>query len=76
MKSTENSFSNNLSNRIEITIDRLCGLIEDKQSELITKYGDYSFELFKTAITDEEKKKMRNMFSKDRIEISKIAEVH
>ena len=70
-KTTENSYSNNLSNRIELTIGILCRLIEDKQSELISKYGDYSFELFKTAVNDEEKKKMRNMFSKDRIEISK-----
>lgn len=70
-KTTENSYSNNLSNRIELTIDRLCRLIEDKQSELISKYGDYSFELFKTAVNNEEKKKMRNMFSKDRIEILK-----
>lgn len=70
-KTTENSHLNNLSNRIELTIDRLCRLIEDKQSEIISKYGDYSFELFKTAVNDEEKKKMRNMFSKDRIEILK-----
>ena len=70
-KTTENGYSNNLSNRIELTIDRLSRLIEDKQSELITKYGDYSFELFKTTVSDEKKKKMRNMFSKDRIEISK-----
>lgn len=70
-KTTENSHLNNLSNRIELTIDRLCRLIEDKQSDLISKYGDYSFELFKTAVNDKEKEKMRNMFSKDRIEISK-----
>lgn len=70
-KTTENSYSNNLSSRIELTIDKLCRLIEDKQSELISKYGDYSFEIFKTAVNDEEKDKMRNMFSKDRIEISK-----
>ena len=70
-KTTENSCSNNLSNRIELTIDRLCRLIEDEQSELISKYGDYAFELFKMAVNDKEKEKMRNMFSKDRIEISK-----
>lgn len=70
-KTTENSYSDNLSNRIELTIDRLCRLIEDEQSELISKYGDYAFELFKTAVNDKEKEKMRNMFSKDRIEISK-----
>ena len=70
-KITENGYSNNLSNRIELAIDRLCRLIEDKQNELITKCGDYSFELFKTTVSDEEKEKMRKMFSKYRIEISK-----
>lgn len=70
-KMTENSYSNNLSNRIELTIDRLCRVIEDKQSEIMSNYGEYSFELFKTASSDEEKNKMRSMFSKDRTEISK-----
>lgn len=70
-KTTENTYSNNLSNRIELTIDRLCRIIEDKQNEIMSNYGNYSFELFKTASTDEEKNKMRSMFSKDRTEISK-----
>lgn len=70
-KKTENSYSNNLSNRIELTIDRLCMIIEDKQSEIMSNYGEYSFELFKTATSDEEKNKMRSMFSKERLEISK-----
>lgn len=70
-KTTENSYSNNLSNRIELTIDRLCMIIEDKQSEIMSNYGEYSFELFKTATSDEEKNKMRSMFSKERLEISK-----
>lgn len=70
-KMTENSYSNNLSNRIELTIDRLCRVIEDKQSEIMSNYGEYSYNLFKTASSEEEKNKMRSMFSKDRIEISK-----
>lgn len=70
-KTTENSYSNNLSNKIELTIDRLCRIIEDKQGEIMSNYGEYSFELFKTASSDEEKNKMRSMFSKDRTEISK-----
>lgn len=70
-KMTENCYSNNLSNRIELTIDRLCRTIEDKQIEIMSNYGEYSFLLFKTASTDEEKNKMRSMFSKERIEISK-----
>jgi len=67
----KNTSSNNLSNKIELSIDKLCRLIEDKQSELISKYGEYSFELFKTAVNDKEKEKMRTIFLKDRIEISK-----
>lgn len=70
-KSTENGYSNNLCNRIEITIDRLCRLIEDRQSDLIDQYGEYSFELFKTASTEDEKEKIRSIISKDKIEISK-----
>lgn len=70
-KSTENSYLNNLSNRIELTIDRLCRIIEDEQSEIMSNYGQYSYELFKTAISEEEKNKMRSMFSKERLEISK-----
>lgn len=70
-KSTENGYSNNLYNRIEITIDRLCKLIENRQSNVMSQYNDYSFQLFKTAKTEDEKTKMRNMFSKERMEISK-----
>lgn len=70
-KSTENGYSNNLYNRIEITIDRLCKLIENSQSNVMSQYNDYSFQLFKTAKTEDEKTKMRNMFSKERMEISK-----
>lgn len=70
-KMTENSYSNNLSNRIELTIDRLCRFIEDKQGEIMSNYGEYSYNLFKTASSEEEKNKMRSMFSKDRTEISK-----
>lgn len=70
-KMTENSYSNNLANRIELTIDRLCRVIEDKQSEIVSNYGEYSYNLFKTASSEEEKNKMRSMFSKDRTEISK-----
>ena len=70
-KTTESNYSNNLSNRIEYTIDRLCRLIEDKQSDLLSKYSNYSYELFKAAANDAEKEKLRTMFSKDRTEISK-----
>ncbi len=68
-QSTANS--NNLSNRIEITIDRLCKLIEKKQDAIYYSYNDYSFEVFQNAKTDVEKNKLRSLFAKDRTEISK-----
>ena len=46
-QNTAHGYSNNLSNRIEITIDRLCRLVEEKQDTIYHDYGDYSFELFK-----------------------------
>ncbi len=70
-QSTAHDYFNNLNNRIEITIDRLCKLVEKKQDSIYHDYGDYSFELFKTAKTDAEKNKLRSMFAKDRTEISK-----
>ena len=70
-QSTANGYSNNLNSRIELTINRLCRYIEDNQNSLITRYGDYSYELFKTATTEEQKNKMRKIFSKDRTEIYK-----
>jgi len=68
---TANNFTNNLSNRIENTIDRLCRYIEENQDEILLRYTEYSYELFKTATTETEKNKMRNIFVKDRAEISK-----
>lgn len=70
-QSTANGYSNDLNSRIELTIDRLCRYIEEEQDSLIREYGEYSYELFKTATTEEQKNKMRNLFSKDRVEISK-----
>lgn len=68
---TEEVYSKDLNNKIEITIDRLCKYIEDNYDFITSRYNNYSFELFKNVQTDEEKNKMRNMFSKDRTELSK-----
>lgn len=70
-ESTEEVYSKDLNNKIEITIDRLCKYIEDNYDFITSRYNNYSFELFKNVQTDEEKNKMRNMFSKDRTELSK-----
>lgn len=68
---TEEVYSKDLNNKIEITIDRLCKYIENNYDFITSRYNNYSFELFKNVQTDEEKNKMRNMFSKDRVELSK-----
>lgn len=68
---TEEVYSKDLNNKIEITIDRLCKYIENNYDFINSRYNNYSFELFKNVQTDEEKNKMRNMFSKDRTELSK-----
>lgn len=68
---TEEVYSKDLNNKIEITIDRLCKYIENNYDFITSRYNNYSFELFKNVQTDEEKNKMRNMFSKDRTELSK-----
>ena len=68
---TEEVYSKDLNNKIEITIDRLCKYIEDNYDFITSRYNNYSFELFKNVQTDEEKNKMRNMFSKHRTELSK-----
>lgn len=70
-QSTANGYSNNLNNRIELTVNKLCRYIEEKQDSLIHRYWDYSYELFKKDAEIEEKNKMKNMFAKDRLEISK-----
>ena len=68
---TEEVYSKDLNNKIEITIDRLCKYIENNYDFITSRYNNYSFELFKNVQTVEEKNEMRNMFSKDRAELSK-----
>lgn len=68
---TESKFSNNLNSRIENSIEKLSRYIEEHQYEINRRYSEYSYTLFKTASTDEEKNKMRSMFYKDKTEISK-----
>ncbi len=70
-ESATKGYSNNLNNIIEITMEKLCGLVEEEQVEILHNYNDYSFELFKMAKTETEKNKLRSVFSKDRLEISK-----
>ena len=74
-QSTANGYSNNLSNRIEITIDRLCRVVEEEQDKIYHNYVDYFFELFKNAKNDVEKNKLKDIFAKDKTEISKNLEV-
>lgn len=70
-KSTETSYFGSINSRIENTIDILCKIIEEQQEDIISRYGNYSSELFKIAKTEEERKQMRNKFTKDRAELEK-----
>ena len=70
-ESTASSYSSSMNSRIENTIDILCKIIEEQQEDIISRYGNYSSELFKMAKTEEERKQMRNKFTKDRAELTK-----
>lgn len=68
---TDKNFYTSLSNRIEMTIDRLCRYIENHNESIVSKYDLYSYELFKTATTDKEKNEFRKKIAKEREEIKK-----
>ena len=68
---TENGYSKDLKNRIEITIERLCKIIECNKATIIYNYSNYCYEEFKKAKTKEEMDKYRKLFAKDRNEIEK-----
>lgn len=68
---TNTEYFTSLNNRIEITIERLCKLIENNYSDISSKYSEYSFNLFKRATTEKEKNEMRMQFAKERAEIGK-----
>ena len=70
-ESTDTEYSDDLSIRVSLTIDRLRRLIEDNKNELITKYTTYSYLQFKKAKNDKEKDEMRKKFAKERIELNK-----
>lgn len=70
-QSTSNCFSSSLNDRIENASDRLCKYIDNNTDEIKSRYSKYSYELFNKAKNDDERNKMRKLFEKERIEISK-----
>lgn len=60
-----------LNERIEITIDRLCSYIESKKMIILKRYEQYAYELFKNVKSQEERQYLMNMYTKDKMEISK-----
>lgn len=70
-QSTKSAYSNNLNNRIENTIDKLCQFIESQYDSILSRYNDYAYDLFKNVETNEEKEKMRNKISKERDELNR-----
>lgn len=69
-ESTQNAYNPSLSNRVEITINNLCNYIENHLEEIISRYNNYTYELFEKA-SEEEKPALRNKFVKEREEINK-----
>lgn len=70
-KNSKSDISSSLDNRIEITINRLCVYIENNIDDILRRYSEYTYVLFKNAKTEEEKEKLRNKFTKERAEINK-----
>ncbi len=67
---TNKNYNNDFKSRIEITIARLCSIIEDKKDELISKFIDYNFEIVKN-ISNENKDEIRSKIQKNRTELDK-----
>ena len=57
--------------KIDLIVERVCNLIQNDRRNIISKYDDYSFNIFKNAKTNEEKDKIRKKIKKDKEEISK-----
>ena len=60
----------NIMDRIEVTIKRLLRVIEDNISEILSRYNDYTYEIFKNAPASE-KDKLRKKFAKESEELNK-----
>ena len=67
----DSNYCTDLKSRIEFTIDRLCRIIENKNDEIYSAYGDYSYLKFKNATTNKEKDILRKKALNDREEIRK-----
>lgn len=72
---TSNLYSRDLKSRIDLTVDRLCKLIDDNKDKIMSSYGDYSFVEFKKAKSREEMDMYRKLFAKDRTELDKNCRV-
>ena len=69
--STQSNYNSGLQNRIENTIELICKYIESHNESILKEYNDYSYEIFTNCISDDDKKKFRIKFGKDRDEIKK-----
>jgi len=65
-----NTSKSSLSNKIEKTIELLMSYIEDNNEAIISRYTDYSCEIFENSPV-EERDNLRNKFAKEKNEIRK-----
>ncbi len=70
-ESTNGNFNTSLNSRIEVTIDKLCKYISERNDRILSNYNDYSYELFEKATNENDRNKLRKKFAKEREEIKK-----
>jgi len=70
-ETVNSGYGGSLDSKIEQVIGLLCRYIEDNNDEIMSRYSDYSYELFKKLSSDKEKNDVRKMFFKEREEIRK-----
>lgn len=70
-ESTKDAYHSSLDSRIEQTIEKIGQIIENNNETIMSKYNDYSFEIFQLANSEEEKTKLRKKILKEREEIRK-----
>ena len=72
IKEVFNQFnSNNLKTRIELTIEKLCNIIENNYDNIMVRYNNYFFEEYQNSTNDIDRKNLQNKNLKNREELSK-----
>lgn len=69
-EATKTTYNSSLSNRVEMTISSLCNYIESNLEQILSRYSDYTYQLFAQA-KEEDKITLRTKFAKEHEELGK-----